>query len=206
MRKHFVMLLLPLLLASVSVAADEAKTDEVKRGWLGVYPEDLSEAMTIALDIDCGVLIEGVVDESPAGESGLRKGDVVVELDGVKMEDAATLRHTIRDRPGKRVNALVRRRGKPVTLPVTLGERESGVTMIEEHDWREIPEDAIRLATRALQKVGPEMERVKVRVLEDNELQDELEELRDELEDLKEELEEELEELREDIEQRIEKD
>jgi membrane-associated protease RseP (regulator of RpoE activity) len=206
MRKYYVLLLLPLFLAPAAAVAEEATTEEVKRGWLGVYPEDLSEAMAIALDLDCGVLIEGVVDDSPAGESGFQKGDVVVELDGVKMEDAATLRHTIRDRPAKRVDVHVRRRGKPVTLPVTLGERESGMAMIEEHDWREIPEDAIRLATKALQKVGPEMQRVKVRVLEDEELKDELEELRDELEDLKEELEEELEELREDIEQRIEKD
>jgi C-terminal processing protease CtpA/Prc len=194
------LLVLPLLLLSPALAGDEEAGDMPKRGWLGVYPENLSEAMLVALNIDHGVLIADVVDSSPAATAGFQQGDVVVEFDGVKTKDADDLRHAIRERPGKTVKALVRRRGKETRLGVTLGERElAEFAVAGDHDLFELPRDALKYATEALKKAGPKVERVKVKVLKEGELHEDLEELRVELENLKKELEEQLEELRQDL-------
>jgi membrane-associated protease RseP (regulator of RpoE activity) len=183
LRKYVILLVLPFLLLSPALAGEEEAGDGPKRGWLGVYPEDLSDAMLVALNLDHGVLIADVVDSSPAAVAGFQKGDVVVEFDGVKTGDADDLRRAIRERPGKNVKALVRRRGKETRLGITLGERELTEFVVEgDRALFELPRDALRYATRALKKAGPEVERVKVKVLKEGELHEELEELRAELE------------------------
>lgn len=198
MSRHIVLLVLALPL--LAVAAEEPP-ELPKRGWLGVYPEDLDEAVLIALDLDHGVLVRDVVEESPAARAGFLKGDVVLEFDGVRTDDPDDLRHAIRGRPGKTVKALVRRRGKDARLEVTLGERTAAELVGRDDPGRfELPRDALRHAARALDRVGPGVERVKVKLLDQGELHEELEELRAELESLKAQLEQQLEELRRDLE------
>lgn len=199
MSRHIVLLALALPLLA-AVAADEPP-GLPKRGWLGVYPAGLEEAVLVALDLDHGVLVRDVVEESPAGRAGFLKGDVVLEFDGVRTDDPDDLRHAIRERPGKTVKALVRRRGKDTRLEVTLGERDAAgdADRRDDHGLFELPRDALRHAARALDRVGPGVERVKVKVLEEGELHEELEELRAELESLKAQLEKQLEELRQDL-------
>lgn len=198
--KYVMLLVLPLLLFSPARAGEEEAGDTPRRGWLGVYPESLSEAMLVALNLDHGVLIADVVDSSPAAAAGFQKGDVVVEFDGVRTEDADDLRHAIRGRPGKTVKALVRRRGKDTRLGISLGERELAEFVVAgDHDLFGLPRDALKYATRVLKKAGPEVERVKVQVLKEGEMHEDLEELRAELENLKKELQEQLEELRKDL-------
>jgi membrane-associated protease RseP (regulator of RpoE activity) len=207
MKKNTVLILVPLLACALAFAAEEEAGSEKeqqmeKRGWLGVYASDLSEPMTIALNIDHGVLITDVVDESPAKEAGFEKGDVVIEIDGEKIEDGSRLRHVVRKRPGKKVNALVHRRGKAKRIGVTLAEQAPGPTLIDEYDWTGIPGEAVRVATKALKRIGPDIEKkVQVQVLKDDELAD----LKEELEELKQELEQELKDLRKQIDE-IKKD
>ncbi|MBN2536816.1 PDZ domain-containing protein [candidate division WOR-3 bacterium] len=199
MSRHILLLVLALPLLA-AVAAEEPP-ELPKRGWLGVYPGELDEALLVALDLDHGVLIRDVVEESPAARAGFLKGDIVLEFDGVRTDDPDDLRHAIRGRPEKTVKALVRRRGKDARLEVTLGERAAAgaADHREDHGLFELPRDALRHAARALDRVGPGVERVKVKVLEQAELHEELEELRAELESLKAQLEQQLEELRRDL-------
>jgi S1-C subfamily serine protease len=121
MKKLTVLFVLPLLAFTPAPAeAESADNPQQQRGWLGVYTENLSEAMLVALDIDHGVLIADVADESPAAAVGFEKGDVVVELDGRQIEGASDLRYVVRDRPGRKVVVQIRRRGRPARIDVTL--------------------------------------------------------------------------------------
>ena len=206
MKKSIVMSVLPLLALTLTAAeSDPADDTQQQRGWLGVYTENLSEAMLVALDIDHGVLIVDVVDESPAAAAGLQKGDVVMELDGRQIEGASDLRYIVRDRPGRKVAVRIRRRGRPTRIEVTLDARDTDAIWLESDKWLRIPEDAMRVAVKALREAGepgPGKEaEVRIKKL-DGELF-ELDELREELEELKAELAEELEELREEFRERI---
>lgn len=198
MKRNVLLFVLPLLVFSFATAEEKDGDAEAMRGWLGVFPENLSEPMRIALNIDHGVLVNEVLDESPAAGAGFEKGDVILELDGVRVEDASGLRFAIRERPTSKVDVQVRRRGKPKRIGVTLGERKSSAISIGGNEYD--PEDAIHFATKALKRIGPEVEKqVRVKIIEGDEIEMDLDDLREELEELREELEEELEELREEL-------
>ena len=145
---RFLAILAPVL---AFAAGDSA---EVKRGWLGVYTDELSKPMLVALDIDHGVLVTDVAEKSPAAKSGLEAGDVIMSLDGEATNDGSALRWVVRHRPDKAVVVGVRRRGKEKKLQVTLGARE-GAEQTFSFRWPEMPREALRAAQRALRKAGP---------------------------------------------------
>ena len=134
------------LAASDSIAA--------KRGWLGVYTEDLSKPMLVALDIDHGVLVTDVAEESPAAKAGMEAGDVITSLDGDTMTDGSALRWAVRDRPDKKVVVKFLRRGKEKKLDVTLGVREEAEQTFN-FEWPAMPREALLKTERALKEIGP---------------------------------------------------
>jgi len=71
-----------------------------------------------------GAHIQSVENGSPADEAGLKKGDVVTELDGRAITDSPTLIVAIRSHlPGDTVSLTVDRDGKERTIKVTLGSK-----------------------------------------------------------------------------------
>jgi membrane-associated protease RseP (regulator of RpoE activity) len=127
-----------------------------KRGWLGVYTEDLSKPMLIALDADHGVLVTDVAEKSPAEKSGIEVGDVITSLDSDTMTDGSALRWAVRDRPNEPVVVEVLRRGKVKKLNVTLGVRE-GTGQAFNFEWPAMPREALRKAEQALREAGPSL-------------------------------------------------
>lgn len=72
-------------------------------------------------DADGEVVIENVIEGLPAEKAGLKSGDVLVTVDGKKIENSLSLRSILRDKqPGDRVSVLVRRDGEEKTLAVEL--------------------------------------------------------------------------------------
>ncbi|MET0383465.1 MAG: trypsin-like peptidase domain-containing protein [Burkholderiaceae bacterium] len=57
------------------------------RGWIGVQPRDLTPefADSFQLPVHEGVLVTGVVREGPAANAGLKPGDVVTAIGGVRV-------------------------------------------------------------------------------------------------------------------------
>ena len=154
-RRVLLVLVAAAALASAAVADDSALT---MNGWLGVYPDNLSEPMLVALGIDHGVLVTEVAPESPGAKAGLAVGDVIMSLDGQKIGDGSDLRWAVRERPGKKVDVAIRRKGKDRVLTVTLGTRD-----LAEHttnfEWPAIPKEAMREARRALNDLGPDLKK-----------------------------------------------
>ena len=66
---------------------------QVRRGWIGVEPRDLTPelAASLRLPITQGVLITGVLQDGPASRSGMRPGDVVVDIAGAAVADTTQL-------------------------------------------------------------------------------------------------------------------
>jgi len=144
--------------AALAVAGAADDSTMTRNGWLGVYTDNLSEPMLVALNIDHGVLVTEVTAESPAAKAGLAVGDVIVLLDGQKTGDGSDLRWAVRERPDKKVDVAIRRKGKARTLAVTLGTRDQA-----EHtfgfEWPAIPKEALREARRALRDLGPDLKK-----------------------------------------------
>jgi serine protease Do len=92
-------------------------------GWLGVSAQPLTPdlAAAIGLTEPIGALVNGVTKGGPAEKAGLRRGDVIVELDGKKILDPAELPRMVAfGHIGKTVTLKVLRQSKPVELKATV--------------------------------------------------------------------------------------
>jgi serine protease Do len=99
---------------------------ETRRGWLGVSIQDVTADVAEALGLEktAGVLVTDV-PEGPAKEAGIVQGDVILNFDGVEVEDTrALVRQVGNTAVGKAVRVTIFRDGKTQTIKVTLGRRE----------------------------------------------------------------------------------
>ncbi len=68
-----------------------------------------------------GVYVGEIVEGGAAAKAGIRKGDVILDIDGVRLSSSATLQEQIaRRRPNDRVNLSVKRDGKVKQIEVVL--------------------------------------------------------------------------------------
>lgn len=101
----------------------------VVRGYLGVRIQALTQdlAEKFGLKDHHGVLIGEVQKDTPGEKAGLKQADVIVELDGKKIDEAASFRNAIAMKsPGAKVNLTVVRDGHRVQLAATLGKLPEG--------------------------------------------------------------------------------
>jgi serine protease Do len=147
--------------------------EEPMIGYLGVITEELSEAMMQALDVENGLLIEDIVEDSPAEKSGLKTGDIIIDIDGDKIHDYAELKGMIAAKPDQKIKILIKREGKTYTKDVTLSSRPKPKFNIQMElpDFEELKE----LMNKGSEEIMQEINKIK----------DEIDQLRKELEDLK---------------------
>lgn len=100
------------------------KGEPVTRGLLGVYIRDLNPdlAESLGLQETKGVLVIEVSEDSAADKAGIKRYDVIVQIDGEKVEKANELRSRIAMlRPGTKVELVVLRDGSRKTVKVEIG-------------------------------------------------------------------------------------
>jgi serine protease Do len=118
----------PINLARAVV--DQLRTSgKVTRGWLGVSIQPLGPDLRQALGLGDteGALIADVIAKSPAEASGLKRGDVVVGIDGRPVTEPGQLSRTIATMsPGSTTKLRVIRDGKERTLDVKVGKQPDG--------------------------------------------------------------------------------
>jgi serine protease Do len=97
----------------------------VVRGWLGVGIQDMDSELAagLKLPVSQGVLISDVKPGAPAARAGVKRGDVVVKIDGRTVTSSGAFRNQVASLGAGRNAALeVYRDGKPQTINVQLGE------------------------------------------------------------------------------------
>ena len=98
---------------------------EIRRGLLGVGIQTIDAEMAKALDtnVESGALITNIVPESAAEEAGLEVGDIIVEVNKEKIDDASELRNKIGLlRSGDEVNLRYVRDKKAQSARALLGQ------------------------------------------------------------------------------------
>jgi serine protease Do len=111
------------------------KNGKVTRGWLGVSIQALDEELAkhFGLKSPEGVLVNEVMDGTPAAKGGVKEGDVIVAFDGKKTPDPTTLRNIVAEtKVGKRVKMTVMRDGKAKTLNIMVAEQPKNLTMSQQ--------------------------------------------------------------------------
>jgi serine protease Do len=105
------------------VAEELIASGRVVRGYIGVNVASLTEELAASFGYRGeGMLVHDVVEGGPAAKAGLRPGDIIVSLDGEKIDGTAGFRREISERPPRsRVVLGVWRDGAQRALEVTLG-------------------------------------------------------------------------------------
>ncbi len=96
------------------------------RGWIGVQPRDLTPefADSFQLPVHEGVLVTGVLREGPAALAGLKPGDVVTAIGGVKVSNTAQLLRAVGAlKPPARAVLDVQRGSEALQLSVPVARR-----------------------------------------------------------------------------------
>jgi serine protease Do len=100
----------------------------VSRGWLGVSIQDLDQTTRDAFSLSPetrGVLISDVFQGQPADRAGIRRGDVILSIDGKVTETTNQLRNNVAAiHPGKTVPVEFLRNGRRMTVRVQLTSRD----------------------------------------------------------------------------------
>jgi serine protease Do len=102
---------------------------ELRRGWLGVRIQQVTDEIAESLNIKParGALIAGVEEKGPAKPAGIEPGDVVVKFDGKDIKEPKDLSRVVADTAvGKEVEVVIIRKGAEETRKVTLGRLDDG--------------------------------------------------------------------------------
>ncbi len=95
----------------------------VIRGWLGVVIQEITPDISEAIGVKEGIIIAQVLKGSPADKAGLKVGDIIIEVNGKKIDRVRDLQLTImRTKPGTKVELTVVRDGKKKRIRVEIGE------------------------------------------------------------------------------------
>jgi serine protease Do len=114
----------------VKTVFTQLKTNgKVRRGWLGVTIQDVSKEIAESLGMKSpkGSLITKIVRNGPSAKSALKMRDVVIEVNGQKIQNSRDLARKIAElAPNSKAELLVIRNGKEKSISVKLGEFPSG--------------------------------------------------------------------------------
>lgn len=117
---------IPARLAS-KIANELIEKGVVTRGWLGVSVQRVDQDMAESQGLKTakGALVASVVEDSPAEKSGFKDGDIILKLDGAKIEDQRDLTRRVGDLfVGHNAKFSILRDGKKKTLRVKIGKRD----------------------------------------------------------------------------------
>ena len=123
------------------VVVDLKEYGFVQRAMLGIMfrPVDQNfidnEGKELGISEIGGVYVAGVTEGGAASEAGIRKGDVVLDIDGVALTSSATLQEQIaRHRPNDKVLLSVKRDGKVKQFEVTLRNKADKPELLSRED------------------------------------------------------------------------
>ena len=109
-----------------SILKELIENGKVTRPWIGVASMKVTPQLAryYGLPVTEGALIARVEPYSPADDAGLRKGDIVEEIDGKRVDDPAQIAsHVHKKQVNDQLTLTVNRYGRLFQVPVPVDER-----------------------------------------------------------------------------------
>jgi len=136
----------------------------VKRAWLGV-------TIVNNAPINMGVIVKEVIKDSPAEKAGIKKGDIIIAVNGNNIPHLERLKEMILiEEPENTINLKIIRGDKKLEIPVKLEEikedkagipRDFKIEKITPKEFAESKEKIQDVLTEKILKLTKELEKIK---------------------------------------------
>ncbi len=97
----------------------------VSRGWLGVYIQEVTRelAESFGMEKPTGALVAKILPDSPAQDTDIQVGDIILSYDGKEVKNSASLPPLVgRTRVGETVKLKLMRDGKTKNIKLKIGQ------------------------------------------------------------------------------------
>ncbi len=114
---------IPVNMVKSVVLAAKHGGKQVRRPWLGATLQTVSKeiADSLGLDRPAGALVADVAAKGPAHDGGLKRGDVIVAVDGQTIDDPESVGYRFATKPlGGAASLSILRNGKTFVAPIQL--------------------------------------------------------------------------------------
>ena len=132
---------------------------ETKRGWLGVRIQDVTQEIADVekLDEPRGALVASVAENSPSEKGGIKAGDIILEFNGVKIDQMKELPAIVaKTKVGTTVKVKVWRNKRQLTKSILLGRLETSddfkVTEKKSEPLQDLIIEDLKITVRVLTK------------------------------------------------------
>jgi Do/DeqQ family serine protease len=158
------------------VVKDLIEFGTVQRALMGVQIQDITAELAKKENLDAltGVYVSEVNENSAAEAAGIKTGDVITEIEGVKVQSPSELQELVgRHRPGDKINVTLKRDGKTKQIEVTLRNLQGDTNVVKAGTSETIlGAKVVNLTDQERQKLGIK-NGVKVMELQEGKLKDE---------------------------------
>ncbi len=123
------------------VVKDLIEFGTVQRAIMGVQIQDITADLAKEHNLDqlTGVFIAEVNENSAAKEAGIEAGDVITEINGLKVKSPSELQEMVsRYRPGDKINVLIKRKDKTKQFEVTLRNLQGDTKVVKAANFETI--------------------------------------------------------------------
>jgi len=121
----------------MKVVGDLKEFGRVQRAFMGINYNELNASLSeeLKLTINSGVYVANVLEGGAADEAGIKKGDVIINVDGKQVRTGADLTEAIGShRPGEQLNVLVNRNGINQQYSMVLKNRLGTTEMLTKEE------------------------------------------------------------------------
>jgi len=117
-----------------NIVTQIVKYGKVSRGYMGITLSPLDEKAAKFYSHDYGAVIADVEPGSAASKAGLKAGDLIIAVNGVKTEMPSALQRSIGDKqPSEQITLTIERNKQTQNISLTLGDRAKELAKLSQN-------------------------------------------------------------------------
>ena len=153
------------------IAKQLIEKGEYKRGYLGVSITNISSDMSDFYGGKFGALVASVGSDTPAKKAGLKRGDLIIAVDGKKVDSASALKNEIgKYQPGAKVTVTYIRNKKEYNARIKLASYDdaSAIDSDGESSYKGMSVEGLSAAMKQQMNIAPNISGVAVTRVKQN--------------------------------------